>query len=146
MQFRPRRHAGEFERVALSSRNSSGALSVQSSRSLRSRAPMSAAVAERRREHGRCRSDRSATIRRTSARPSGRTAARVRSKFGVPTGVNGPNRCAKVERNRSSRFHLARKKRSSTLNQRRPAIGGAPAIDENWGIWKKIVLQLEPRN
>ena len=72
------RSASESWRLPVCARNSSGTLPVQSSRSMRSCASMSSAVAEKRRVLGGYRCGRSAMSRQTSASHSGPTGECVR--------------------------------------------------------------------
>jgi len=110
--FGARRKAGEFERLVVCARNSSGTLTVQSSRSTRNCASISSAVAEWRRVRGGYRCGRSAMSRRTSAWHSGRTGARVRLKIVAPLGTDRPHRPTKSEVNRPCRFNLASKRKT----------------------------------
>ena len=114
VNFGARRKAGEFERLPVCARNSSGTLNVHSFRSMRSCASISSAVAEKRRVLGGYRCGRSAMSRQTFASHSGPTGARIRLKIVAPLGIDRPHRPTKSEVNRPCRFNLASKKRSST--------------------------------
>ena len=82
--------------------------------------------------------------RRTSARDSGRTGARIQLKIVEPLGTDRPHRSTEYEVNRPSRFNLSSKKRSPTRPRfvfpYIPALHTSShyAVADHWGKLNKL--------